>query len=111
MKIAVENTSGLLVIHTEGRLDAITSIEFEKDVLPLIQQSGKPVLVDFGKLDYISSAGLRTLIFLTKEMKKNNNLLAICCLSQAVMEVFSISGIDAIISIYPTIEEGITALK
>ncbi len=111
MKISTEITSGLLVIHAEGRLDAITSPEFEKEVMPMIQQSGQPVLIDFGKLDYISSAGLRTLLLISKEIKKNNNALALCCLNEAIVEVFSISGFNTIISVYPTIEEGVSSLK
>jgi anti-anti-sigma factor len=111
MKITNEKTTELLVIHVEGRLDAITSGEFEKEVIPMIHQSGHPVLIDFGNLDYISSAGLRSILILTKEMKKNNNTLALCCLNEAIMEVFRISGFDTIISIYPTIEEGVSSMK
>ena len=77
----------------------------------MIQQSGQPVLIDFGNLDYISSAGLRTLLLLAKEMKKNNNLLALCGLNEAIMEVIRISGFDTIVSVYPTIEDGINLLK
>ncbi len=111
MKIISENTKEALVIHHEGRLDAITSAEFEKEVMPMIQQSGKPVLIDFGKLDYISSAGLRTLLIIAKEMKKVDKALALCCLNEAIMEIFSISGFQTIFSIYPTIEEGVSSLK
>ena len=39
MKLKSENTSGLLLIHVEGRLDAITSPEFEKEAMPLIKQT------------------------------------------------------------------------
>ena len=111
MKIISENTSELLVIHPEGRLDAITSAEFEKEVMPIIQQSGNPVLIDFEKLDYISSAGLRTLLIIAKEMKKVKKVLALCCLNEAIMEIFNISGFQTIFPIYPTIEEGVSSLK
>ncbi len=111
MKVTNEKTLEILIIHVEGRLDAITSGDFEKEVMPMIQQSGQPVLIDFGNLDYISSAGLRTLLLLAKEMKKNNNLLALCGLNEAIMEVIRISGFDTIVSVYPTIEDGINLLK
>ena len=111
MKIVSEKSMEFLVIHAEGRLDAITSGEFENELLPMIQQSGQSVLIDFGKLDYISSAGLRTLLILIKETRKNDKTLKLCCLNNAIMEVFRISGFDTIISIYPTIEEGINSVK
>ena len=111
MKIKSENTSGLLLIHVEGRLDAITSPEFEREAMPMIKQTADPVLIDFVKLDYISSAGLQTLLIIAKEMKKADNTLALCCLNETVTEIFSISGFQTIFSIYPTIEDGIKLLK
>ena len=111
MKISTEETAEVLVIHPEGRLDAITAAEFEKEVTPLIQQSGQNVLIDFRKIDYISSAGLRSMLIIAKGQKQKGYSLAICCLNETIMEVFRISGFDTIISIFPTIEEGVSFLK
>ena len=111
MKTTTEKTEEVLIIHAEGKLDAITTAEFEKEVIPIIQQAGQPVLIDFEQLVYIRSAGLRTVLLLAKETKKNNNKLAICCMNETVMEAFRLSGFDTIVSIYPTIEEGINSLK
>jgi len=111
MKITTEKAAEALVIHPEGRLDTMTTGQFENEVTPLIQQSGQNVLIDFGKLDYISSAGLRSILILAKELKKKERGFALCCLNETIKEVFRISGFDTIISIYPTIEEGLSFLK
>ena len=111
MKTTTEKIAEVIVIHAEGKLDAITTGEFEKEVMPMIQLIGQSVLIDFEKLFYISSAGLRTVLILAKETKKNNNKLAFCCLNETIMEVFRISGFDSIVSIYPTIEDGINLMK
>ena len=111
MKITTEKTVEALVIHPEGRLDTMTAGEFENEVTPLIQQSGLNVLIDFGKLDYISSSGLRSLLILAKEMKKKEKRLALCCQSATIKEIFFISGFDTIFSISPTLEAGLTFLK
>jgi len=111
MKIITEKTAEVLVIHPEGRLDTMTAGEFEKEVTPLIQQSEQNVLIDFEKLDYISSAGLRSVLILAKEIKKKGKSLALCCLNETIKEVFRISGFDTIISIFPTLEEGLSFLK
>jgi anti-anti-sigma factor len=111
MKITTEKKAEALVVHTEGRLDALTSGEFEKEVSALIQQPDQNVLFDLEKLDYISSAGLRSILILAKEMKSKENILALCCLNETIKEVFCISGFDSIITIYPTIEEGLALMK
>jgi anti-anti-sigma factor len=108
MKITTEETADVLVIHPEGRLDTVTAWEFENEVTPLIRQSGLNVLIDFGKLEYISSTGLRSILLLAKEMKKKEKKFALCCLNDTILDVFRISGFDTIISIYPTLEEGLS---
>lgn len=106
MNIKTEKTADIQIIRIEGRLDAMTAGEFESIVSPLIQQSGQNVLVDCAKLEYISSAGLRSILIIAKEQKKNEKSLGLCCLNESIMEVFRISGFDTIISIFPTIEAG-----
>ena len=110
MIIKTETISEAFVIQPEGRLDAITAAEFEKEVTPMLQ-SEHNVLIDFGKIDYISSAGLRSILILVKEMKKHEKVLILCCLNDAIKEVFCISGFDSIMTICPTIEEGLAFLK
>jgi anti-anti-sigma factor len=74
-------------------------------------QSKQNALIDLEKLDYISSAGLRSILVIAKEMKKNGNNLVLCCLNETIKEVFHISGFDTFISICPTIQAGLTFLK
>ena len=111
MTITTETISQVLVIRPEGRLDAITAAEFEKEVTSMVQKSRNNVLIDFGKIDYISSAGLRAILILAKEMLKDGKKIAICSLNETIKEVFCISGFDSIMTIYPTLEEGLSFPK
>jgi anti-anti-sigma factor len=111
MIITSEIKEGILIIRPEGRLDAITSGEFEKETASLIQQSGKSVLIDFVKIDYLSSAGLRSLLLLQKEMKVRQQSLALCCLNETIREVILISKFDMIFDIFLSADEGLTFLN
>ena len=111
MRITTEKTAETLVIHIEGQLDTAMVGEFENEVTPLLQRSDQNVLIDFEKLEYISSVGLRSVLILAKEMKKKEKSLALCCLIETILEVFRISGFDMIISIFPKLEEGLSFLK
>ena len=111
MKITTEEAEGGLVIHPEGRLDTLKSGAFEKEVMSLIQQATLNVLIDFEKIDYISSAGIRSMLNIAKELKKKGKSMVLCCLNKSIKEVFCISGLDSIISIYATIEDGLISLK
>ena len=81
----------------EGRIDTVTAPEFEqaiKDVLPGI----KTLRLDFGKLDYISSAGLRVILFAQKAMNSQGDMV-ICNAKDEIKEIFDITGFSDILTI------------
>jgi anti-anti-sigma factor len=68
-------------------------------------------LLDFSKIDYISSAGLRALLTVVKRLKESGGRLAICLLTDQVREVFKVSGFDAVVEIYPDQESALQKLS
>jgi len=57
-------------------------------------------VVNFEKLDYISSTGLDVLLKAAKQLKGNSGELRICSLNEFVQEVFEISGFCTILSVF-----------
>ena len=57
-------------------------------------------MVNFEKLDYISSTGLDVLLKAAKQLKGNSGELRICSLNEFVQEVFEISGFCTILSVF-----------
>ncbi|MGA0867401.1 MAG: STAS domain-containing protein [Planctomycetota bacterium] len=58
---------------------------------------GLGLILDLGGVDYVSSAGLRSLMVGAKTAKAQSVGFHVCCLAQDVAEVFRISGLDQII--------------
>jgi len=100
MEISKRKEKNAVVVSVKGRLDAVTSPDFEKELTGLIAQGETRFVLDFGKLDYISSAGLRSVLATTKRLKEKQGKLFISSLKDVVKEVFEISGFSAIIPIY-----------
>ena len=57
-------------------------------------------MVNFEKLDYISSAGLDVLLATAKQLKGHSGELRICSLNEVVQEAFEISGFCTISSVF-----------
>ncbi|MEI9479989.1 MAG: STAS domain-containing protein [Deltaproteobacteria bacterium] len=93
--------NGTMVIEVTGRLDAVTSPLFEKEIVAFLAKEKQGMALDFGHLDYISSSGLRALILGAKKAKANNGALVLFGLKQQVLEVFDISGFSSILTILP----------
>ena len=86
-----------LNIAVEGRLDTVTAPQLEEAIREAID--GKTELIlDFEKLDYISSAGLRVLLSAQKIMNRQGSMKIInpC---EMVKEVFEITGFSDILTI------------
>ncbi len=86
-----------LTLAPEGRVDTITAPELEKALKDSLD--GIEALVfDFSKLEYISSAGLRVLLAAQKLMNKQGTM-KIVNVSDAIMEVFEVTGFSDILTI------------
>ena len=81
----------------EGRLDTITAPELEKEIKASIE-GVSDLTMDFAKLEYISSAGLRVLLSAQKVMNRQGSMV-IKNVSEAVMEIFEVTGFADILTI------------
>ncbi len=100
MQISVKTTNEVQILSFEGRLDTRTSPDAQKQMTQLIEQGKNRFLVNFEKLDYISSAGLRVLLAAAKKLKGIDGELRICSLNEVVTEVFDISGFTTIFKVF-----------
>jgi anti-anti-sigma factor len=100
MQIAVKTAKEVKVLAFEGSLDTQTSPEAQTQLNQLIEGGDKKILVNFEKLHYISSAGLRILLATAKQLKTADGELRICDLNEVVKEVFDISGFSTIFKIF-----------
>lgn len=87
-------------IKVAGRLDTVTAPEFDKAVAPYLNADEKrEIIVDCSDLEYISSAGLRSLIAMLKGSKAQGRELTLCTLPEPVKTVFDMTGFTSIFKI------------
>ena len=87
----------VLTVELEGRLDTTSAPQLEetlKESLPEV----KELVLDFAKLEYISSAGLRVLLAAQKTMSKQGAMKLIN-VNEIIMEIFEITGFSDILTI------------
>ena len=97
MNINIEKTNGAVLMALKGRLDTTTAPELEK----AINDEGealKSLTLDFGGVDYISSAGLRVLLTAQKKMNVQGSM-ELNNVSDAVMDIFEMTGFADILVI------------
>ena len=92
---SVQNTTAR--VSLEGRLDTVSAPELEqvlKEMLPGMTE----LTLDFAKLDYISSAGLRVLLSAQKVMNKQGQM-KLTNVNETIMEIFDVTGFVDLLTI------------
>lgn len=87
-----------LNITLEGRLDTSTAPELEQTCATSLE-GVETLILDFEKLDYISSAGLRVLLNLQKTMNSKSGEMIIKNANESIKEVFDITGFADILNL------------
>ena len=86
-----------LTVTLEGRLDTTTAPQLEAELKSDLADVTSLVM-DFEKLEYISSAGLRVLLSAQKRMMKQGEMKVIH-VNEAIMEIFEVTGFSDILTI------------
>ena len=107
MEIQTRKDKVAVVVSVKGRMDAVTAPEFEKNVIDWISKGEKTFLVNLGELDYISSAGLRSILALAKKLKEREGKIVLAGLKGPVEEVFKISGFASMFKIFDSEESAL----
>ncbi|MBF0498459.1 MAG: STAS domain-containing protein [Deltaproteobacteria bacterium] len=83
-------------IHVEGRLDANWASHLESYLNETIRQGARHVLLNLGRLKYISSAGIRVLLTTFKQLKSAKGSFVLSQPSPAVKSVIDMVGLDSL---------------
>lgn len=110
MNLIINEKDGIDIVEIEGKLDGITSEEVQEKILPLITENKKFVFV-MSKCTYVSSAGLRVLLVIAKQMKNVNAKGVLCGLIEEVKDVMEMTGFDHIFNSYDSLEEALKMIK
>ena len=86
------------ILNLEGRLDTATAPLLENALIASFDEA-KQVELDFTKLDYISSAGLRVLLMGLKTAQSKGAYMTLRSVSEDIKQIFEITGFDRILTI------------
>lgn len=109
MEISTRTQGGVTIVAVAGNLDSNTSPQAQQALDAVLAGGGKRIAVDFTKLDYISSAGLRVMLGTAKKLAATSGALRTFGLNDTVREVFDISGFSKILAVFPNEHDALSA--
>ena len=93
------------VISLAGEVDLYTAPEFKQQLLEVIGQGGKNVIVDFSGTTFIDSTTLGVLVGGVKRLRTNEGQLSLVCSDRNITKIFEITGLNKVFDIYESRDE------
>ena len=95
------------VISLAGEVDLYTAPEFKQQLLDVIDQGGRDVVVDLSSTTFIDSTTLGVLVGGVKRLRPAGGSLTLVCTDPNICKIFEITGLDRVFTIHPTREAAI----
>lgn len=92
MKVTTEMNGTTLIVAVQGRLDTTTAPDLTEEVSKCLPDA-TDVVFDFAELDYISSAGIRTLMATLKTVKAKQGKVTLRNTDEFFQNILSLAGI------------------
>jgi anti-anti-sigma factor len=92
------------IIKLAGRLDAVTANSLNVAGERCVGDGARHIVLDLGELQYISSAGLGSIVMLSKRLKGLGGSVSLCGVRGMVKEVFQVTGLFAIFKVFDSSE-------
>lgn len=107
LRIELEEIEQRVILRLDGRMDAASAPVLERRLNTLIEEEHIHLILDFSRVDYLSSAGMRVLLSATKKLKSQNGELVIFGVTDDVSDVIKMAGFDKILRIYASEKEAL----
>jgi anti-sigma B factor antagonist len=95
------------VISLSGEVDLYTAPEFKQQLLEVIGQGGKEVVVDFSNTTFIDSTTLGVLVGGVKRLRSSGGQLTLVCSDRNITKIFEITGLNKVFPIYESRAEAL----
>ena len=100
----------LIVQFTSQKiLSDVLIAQIGREVLELADEADGKMLLDFQGVTFMSSAMIGKIVLLNKKCKQNKITIKLCNIAPSIMEVFEITRLNKVFSIYDSIDDALKA--
>jgi anti-sigma B factor antagonist len=107
MNIAESRRDGNLIIAPSGRIDTVSSPEFDRHLSSVIDRGDTRLVIDLTGLEYISSTGLSAFLTAAKKIRAAGGRMALSGLNNRIRLVFEMSGFLRLFPVFPNVDSAI----
>jgi anti-sigma B factor antagonist len=109
MDVSFKTSENIVIITIEGSIDSKTAGVLQSQILGKVSETNN-VLLDLYKVDFVSSAGLRVLLLIYRQIKSKNGKVILVGVSDEIRDVMSMTGFINFFRIADTIDSALNSL-
>ncbi len=107
---SVETVGDLRIVALHGEIDAFTAPSLRDDLRRLVEEEGALcVVVDLEAVTFLDSSALGALVGVFRRLRERDGQLRIVEPRAAASRIFELTGLDAVLDLYPDRESAISA--
>jgi anti-anti-sigma factor len=111
MNITVNDQGGVTVVHLGGRLDLLSAADIKRQLVQLVAQGQRRLIVDLNQVAFIDSSGLGALIGGIKAARQVGGDLRIARPNEQVRVILDLTTLHRVLKPYPSVEEALAGYK
>ena len=109
LEVEVSDRGTWTVLDVHGDIDALTTPDLRKRLMRSTGADHPHVLVDLADVDFVDAIGLRALMDAHQQAETNDGDLAVVAPRGAVKRVIDLTGVDAVVRVYDSVDDVIDA--
>ena len=111
MKVKTRKYGHVTVFFVSGTIDTLSAPSLQVMIQQQLTAGNHHYVIDFETVRYVSSAGVRALIYALQETRRQNGDLRLSGASAAVDSVLELTGLKYIMNVYPNFLSALTSYR
>ena len=103
----VAERNGYAVLSVTGEVDVYTAPQFREQLIELVDQGQRKIVVDLQGVEFLDSTGLGVLVGGLKRVRSHDGDLALVCTQRRILKVLEITGLTKVFTIHDSVDAAV----
>jgi len=109
MEVSLKKSGDISIVEISGSIDSKTAPDLQQNILDIVADTSK-IILDLTKVSFVSSAGLRVLLMVYRQLKAKDGKVVLVGVSDEIKDVMFMTGFITFFAIEETVDEAITKI-
>lgn len=107
--IDVQQRDGCAVLSVSGEVDLATAPQLRQQLVDLVTDGHRRIVVDLSGTDFLDSTGLGALVAGLKRLRAHDGEMRVVCTTPRVRKVFELTHVDRVLPLFESVDEACAA--